>query len=49
MPRNETQLYPDFSAYIKEIDENGISAELVNKIINRHMGNSAYNRVNNSQ
>ncbi len=44
MPRNEAQLYPDFSAYIKEIDENGISAELVNKIINRHMGNSAYNR-----
>ena len=43
MARRLDQLYPDYTAYIREIDENGISAQLINKIINRHRGNAGYN------
>ena len=43
MPRTARQQYPNFDAFIDEIEENGISAELLSKIINRHRPNSKYN------
>lgn len=43
MSRTQKQLYPDFSAYIDFIDENGVSPEIIYKIINKHRGNSKYN------
>lgn len=44
MARNERELYPNYSAFIDEIEKNGISAELLSKIINKHQYNSKYNR-----
>ncbi len=44
MARSAWQLYPDFTAYIEEIEQNGISAELLSKIITKHQGNSEYNK-----
>lgn len=43
MARKENQLYPDFTAYVEEIENNGITAELLSKIINRHRPNARYN------
>lgn len=43
MPRKQTELYPDYSAFITEIDQNGLTLELLYKIISRHKGNSHYN------
>ena len=43
MSRKLNQLYPDFNAYIDFIDENGVSPEIIYKIINKHRGNSKYN------
>ena len=45
MARKENQLYPDFTAYIDEIENNGITPELVSKIIDRHRPNSRYNEA----
>lgn len=42
--RNRKQLYPDYSAFITEIRENGITVELLQKILQRHRDNSLYNR-----
>lgn len=42
--RNRNELLPDFTAFVDEIDKNGISTELLNKIINRHRPNMLYNR-----
>ena len=36
--------YPDYSGYIEEIKERGITDELLNKIINKHRGNAAHTR-----
>lgn len=36
--------YPDLSGFIAEIKENGINDTLVNKIIERHLNNSAHTR-----
>ena len=44
MARNTEQLYPDFGCFIKEINENGISIELIQKIIQRHKENALYNK-----
>lgn len=44
MSRDLTQLYPNFDAYIDEIEKNGISPDLLNKIITKHQGNAVYNR-----
>lgn len=44
MARNEKELYPNYAAFVDEIDQNGISAELLSKIINKHQYNSKYNR-----
>lgn len=44
MVRSEAQLLPDFSAELEEIRENGINAELICKIIQKHAANSDYNR-----
>ena len=43
MSRKLNQLYPDFTAFVDEIDNNGITPELIYKIINKHRGNSKYN------
>jgi SPP1 family phage portal protein len=43
MPRTAKQQYPNFDAFIDEIELNGISPELISKIINRHRPNSKYN------
>ena len=34
--------YPDYSGYIAAIEEGGITDELVNKIINKHLNNARY-------
>lgn len=34
--------YPDYSGYIAEIKENGISDVLINKIINKHLNNARH-------
>lgn len=44
MARSERDLYPDYTAFIDEIEKNGISAGLLSKIINKHRYNSAYNK-----
>lgn len=44
MARNELQLYPDFTAEIEEIEKNGISTNLLYKIIQKHQPNALYNR-----
>lgn len=43
--RTEFELYPSFSAEIEEIRKNGISAELISKIIQKHQPNSLYNKA----
>lgn len=43
MSRNKRQIYPSFFAFIDEIDKNGITPELLWKIINKHQGNAKYN------
>lgn len=43
MPRSEYELYPDFQAEIEEIDRNGITDALLNKIIDKHCANRVYN------
>lgn len=42
--RKKTELYPDYSQFIDEIEKNGISVDLIQKIIQKHKGNSLYNR-----
>ena len=44
MSRYSYQLYPDLSAFLKEIKENGISTEILEKIIERHRKNYQYNK-----
>ena len=43
MPRTLKQNYPDFTAFIDEIDAHGISPALLQKIINKHRPNAKYN------
>lgn len=42
--RNNKQLYPDYSAEIAKIKENGISETLIYKILSKHKPNAIYNR-----
>ena len=44
MSRFTYQLYPDLSAFINEIRQNGISTGLLQKIIERHQNNYIYNK-----
>lgn len=44
MPRNELQLYPNFTAEIEAIRQSGITKELLHKIIQKHRPNAIYNR-----
>lgn len=44
MSRKRTELYPDYSQFIEEIKKNGISVDLLQKIIQKHKKNSTYNR-----
>ena len=45
MTRYESQLLPTYTAEIEEIRENGITTELLTKIIQKHLPNSTYNRL----
>lgn len=42
--RTLKDLYPDYTAEIEELDKNGISAELLQRIIFKHRHNSKYNK-----
>ena len=44
MSRKTDQLYPDYAQFIAEINENGISVQLLQKILQKHKRNSLYNR-----
>lgn len=39
-----TDEYPDYSGYLEEIEKNGITDELLNKIIDKHLNNAAHTR-----
>lgn len=43
MARKIDEFYPNLTAFVNEIEENGITAELLYKIIDRHRPNSLYN------
>lgn len=36
--------YPDYSGYVEEIEKNGISEPLLNKIIDKHMNNATHTK-----
>jgi SPP1 family phage portal protein len=42
--RQEYELYPDFTAELEAIEESGITPELLDKIIQKHMPNAEYNK-----
>jgi SPP1 family phage portal protein len=44
MSRRLDQIYPDYTAELRELNRNGFSLELLYKIINKHKQNSIYNR-----
>lgn len=44
MVRQRNQLYPDFTAELRELEKNGFSLELLYKILQKHKKNSEYNR-----
>lgn len=44
MARNEMELYPDYTSEIEEIDKNGISLDILYKIISKHALNREYNK-----
>lgn len=43
MARKKNQLYPNLTAFVDEIEQNGITPELLSKIIERHRPNARYN------
>lgn len=43
--RKKTELYPDYTAEIKEIEANGITTALLQRIIRRHRANADHNRA----
>ena len=44
MNRQYYELYPDLTAFISEIDRNGITPEILNKILTQHESNALYNK-----
>ena len=44
MVRTESELFPKFTAEIEEIRNNGITEDLLNKIITKHLPNATYNK-----
>ena len=44
MNRKSIELYPDYTSEIEELKENGLSLELLYRIIKKHYYNSRYNR-----
>lgn len=42
--RKEYELYPDFTAELDAINKSGITTELLQKIINKHLPNAIYNK-----
>lgn len=45
MARNKRQYYPDLTAFVDEIEKNGITPVLLSKIIERHKPNARYNEA----
>lgn len=45
MNRTKKQLYPDFTAEIDYIKENGVNPYIIHKILTKHKGNAMYNRM----
>lgn len=43
--RNKSQVYPDFSAELDALRKNGLTKELLERIIRKHQPNSDYNRL----
>ena len=43
--RNRTEKYPQYTAEIEFIKKNGITAQLLSKIITKHLSNSSYNKM----
>lgn len=43
--RLESEMYPDFIAELMEVRQAGISPQLLNKIIDKHINNAAYNKA----
>lgn len=43
--RTKEELYPDYSDYIRKIDEEGLTVELLQNIIQKHAGNHACNQA----
>ena len=43
--RTKKQLYPDFTAEIEYLRENGVDQFILHKIIQKHRGNARYNRA----
>ena len=44
MARKQREGYPDFTAETEAIQKNGVTPELVSRIIRKHRGNSCFNR-----
>lgn len=44
MVRKKRELYPDYYAFVEEIDKNGINPALLHEIIQRHKANALFNR-----
>jgi SPP1 family phage portal protein len=44
MNRKQSQCYPDYTAELRELKENGFSLEVLYKILRKHKGNAEYNR-----
>lgn len=44
MARKTVELYPDFTEYVNELNENGVSVDILKKILRKHKPNSDYNR-----
>lgn len=44
MNRKKAELYPNYSVFIEEIRENGMTDALLNKIVQKHQNNATYNR-----
>ena len=45
MARNEMQLLPEFTAELEYIKNNGADIDIIQKIIQKHLPNSRYNKM----
>ena len=42
--RSERELYPDYTAELEELNNHGLTVDLLHKIIHKHRENSLYNK-----